>query len=148
MAGKPRKELDEKQLTAIEMIVEGETNVQIAKELGVDQCTIHRWKKNPLFEAALNERYEIAKTNIDKKIYSFANDLIKNIYELARKSKSEKVRLDASVYLLNRIAGTPVSKVESKQVNQEEIKKEPTWDDLKRSELEGNIIEIKQSDIS
>lgn len=147
MAGKPRTELDEKQLTAIEMIVEGESNVNIAKELGIDQCTVHRWKKNPLFKAALDERYELAKQNIDKRIYSFANDLIRNIYELARKSKSEKVRLDASVYLLNRIAGTPVAKVESKQVNQEEVKKEPTWDDLKQAELEGNVIEIKQSDI-
>ena len=145
--------LTEDQLIAAELLVYGATNKEVADQLDVCEKTIMRWKKRPEFMEELDRQYEVAKNKVDNRIMKFSNQLLQNILDLSRSAKSEKVRLDASIYLLNRLAGAPISKVETKTVITPETEKEnnnePSWDDLNDSEvIEGDVIDITESEIS
>lgn len=145
--------LTEDQLIAAELLVYGATNREVADQLDVCEKTIMRWKKRPEFMEELDRQYEVAKNKVDNRIMKFSNQLLQNILDLSRSAKSEKVRLDASIYLLNRLAGAPISKVETKTVITPETEKEnnnePSWDDFNDSDvIEGNVIDIKDSEIS
>lgn len=145
--------LTEDQLIAAELLVYGATNREVADQLDVCEKTIMRWKKRPEFMEELDRQYEVAKNKVDNRIMKFSNQLLQNILALSRSAKSEKVRLDASIYLLNRLAGAPISKVETKTVITPETEKEnnnePSWDDFNDSDvIEGNVIDIKDSEIS
>ena len=145
--------LTEDQLIAAELLVYGATNKEVADQLDVCEKTIMRWKKRPEFMEELDRQYEVAKNKVDNRIMKFSNQLLQNILDLSRSAKSEKVRLDASIYLLNRLAGGPISKVETKTVITPETEKEnnnePSWDDFNDSDvIEGNVIDIKDSEIS
>ena len=145
--------LTEDQLIAAELLVYGSTNKEVADQLDVCEKTIMRWKKRPEFMEELDRQYEVAKNKVDNRIMKFSNQLLQNILDLSRSAKSEKVRLDASIYLLNRLAGAPISKVETKTVITPETEKEnnnePSWDDFNDSDvIEGNVIDIKDSEIS
>ena len=145
--------LTEDQLIAAELLVYGATNREVADQLDVCEKTIMRWKKRPEFMEELDRQYEVAKNKVDNRIMKVSNQLLQNILDLSRSAKSEKVRLDASIYLLNRLAGAPISKVETKTVITPETEKEnnnePSWDDFNDSDvIEGNVIDIKDSEIS
>lgn len=145
--------LTEDQLIAAELLVYGATNREVADQLDVCEKTIMRWKKRPEFMEELDRQYEVAKNKVDNRIMKFSNQLLQNILDLSRSAKSEKVRLDASIYLLNRLAGAPISKVETKTVITPETEKEnnnePSWDDFNNSDvIEGNVIDITDSEIS
>lgn len=137
--------LTEDQLIAAELLVYGATNKEVADQLDVCEKTIMRWKKRPEFMEELDRQYEVAKNKVDNRIMKFSNQLLQNILDLSKSAKSEKVRLDASIYLLNRLAGAPISKVETKTVITPETEKEnnnePSWDDFNDSDvIEGNVI--------
>ena len=145
--------LTEDQLIAAELLVYGATNKEVADQLDVCEKTIMRWKKRPEFMEELDRQYEVAKNKVDNRIMKFSNQLLQDILDLSRSAKSEKVRLDASIYLLNRLAGAPISKVETKTVITPETEKEnnnePSWDDFNDSDvIEGNVIDITDSEIS
>ena len=145
--------LTEDQLIAAELLVYGATNKEVADQLDVCEKTIMRWKKRPEFMEELDRQYEVAKNKVDNRIMKFSNQLLQNILDLSRSAKSEKVRLDASIYLLNRLARAPISKVETKTVITPETEKEnnnePSWDDFNDSDvIEGNVIDITDSEIS
>ena len=143
--------LTEDQLIAAELLVYGATNKEVADQLDVCEKTIMRWKKRPEFMEELDRQYEVAKNKVDNRIMKFSNQLLQNILDLSRSAKSEKVRLDASIYLLNRLAGAPISKVETKTVitPETENNNEPSWDDFNDSDvIEGNVIDITDSEIS
>ena len=145
--------LTEDQLIAAELLVYGATNKEVADQLDVCEKTIMRRKKRPEFMEELDRQYEVAKNKVDNRIMKFSNQLLQNILDLSRSAKSEKVRLDASIYLLNRLAGAPISKVETKTVITPETEKEnnnePSWDDFNDSDvIEGNVIDITDSEIS
>jgi len=145
--------LTEDQLIAAELLVYGATNKEVADQLDVCEKTIMRWKKRPEFMEELDRQYEVAKNKVDNRIMKFSNQLLQNILDLSRSAKSEKVRLDASIYLLNRLAGAPISKVETKTVITPETEKEnnnePSWDEFNDSDvIEGNVIDITDSEIS
>lgn len=42
---------------------------------------------------------------------------ISNVQQLATNARSEKVRLEASIYLINRVMGNPTNKIQSKDNN-------------------------------
>ena len=43
------KHLSERQKTAIELLLQGGTDAQVAQQIGVDRVTVFRWRKNPAF---------------------------------------------------------------------------------------------------
>lgn len=155
MAKRVDKPLTEEQIKAIEMLVYGATNKEVAEAVNVTERTILRWKKLPLFREEMDRQYEVVKDDVDRRIVKFANEILQNIYNLSRKSKSDKVRLDASIYLLNRLVGAPVSKVETKEISspktEDKSNNELSWEDLNNPdvlEVEGKVIDLRESDIS
>lgn len=49
-------ELSPSQETALESLLAGRTLCEAANEAGVNRSTLHRWRKEPVFMAALNRR--------------------------------------------------------------------------------------------
>ncbi len=49
------KNLNENQLLAVQLVAQGKSGKEIAKELSVTEETISRWKKQPAFIALVNE---------------------------------------------------------------------------------------------
>ena len=49
-------EFSARQLTALELMVSGETQASVARTLGADPSVVNRWAKNPLFRSELARR--------------------------------------------------------------------------------------------
>ena len=49
------KNLNENQLLAVQLVVQGRSGREIAKQLGVTEETVSRWKKQPVFIAMVND---------------------------------------------------------------------------------------------
>ena len=113
----------DKQLKAIDLLASGLNKKETARIVDVNVSTIYLWLKNKNFKAEINRRILDNKENIDLSIMKYTDAVLKEIYSLATKAKSEKVRLDACTYLINRVAGSPVAKVEAIQVDQEKEEK-------------------------
>lgn len=110
------KELSEKQLQAIELLVKGETITDIANIIGVSRISVSNWKNNnEVFKAELDKSIQMLKSNVDSKILSNIEPLIDKLIKIALKSSSDKTSLDAIIYALNRVLGTPTNK--SQEVN-------------------------------
>ena len=52
------------------------------------------------------------KSNVDSKILSNIEPLIDKLIKIALKSSSDKTSLDAIIYALNRVLGTPTNKIQ------------------------------------
>lgn len=82
------------------------TIAKIAEELGVNDRTIYRWKKEPEFIAYTNELAERA-------MDAFLSEAYKMIRDISTKGKSDSARLKALELLLkNRGKLTDVQKAE------------------------------------
>lgn len=64
-----KTQLNDKQLQAIDLILIGNTDDQVAKYVGVNRSTVNQWKNhNPYFKAELNRRRkEIWEATLDKR---------------------------------------------------------------------------------
>jgi len=64
-----KTQLNDKQLQAIDLILIGNTDGQVAKYVGVNRSTVNQWKNhNPYFKAELNRRRkEIWEATLDKR---------------------------------------------------------------------------------
>lgn len=146
---KTEKLLTEKQLQAVELLANGIPKTEVAKVVGVDRSTVHLWMKNDKFKREVNEQIKENKENIDKMMMTYTDSVISKLYELAMGAKSEKVRLDACTYILNRVAGTPIAKTEITEIKEEEKKYDPTWEDLenlnKKKANTKSVIPLKAS---
>ncbi len=49
------KNLNESQLLAVQLVAQGRSGREIAKQLGVTEETVSRWKKQPAFIAMVND---------------------------------------------------------------------------------------------
>ena len=105
--------LNEKQMQAIELIAKGETLTDVARIIGASRTSVSTWKnKNELFKAELDKYVQGMKDGVDKRIMNNINPLIDRAIRIALKGKSDKTSLDAIIYLLNRVLGTPTNKTQ------------------------------------
>lgn len=105
-------ELDERQLKAIELLAIGETISNTANIVGVNRKTISEWKKQDKFKVELDRQVTELKSNVEKKILSNINPMMDKLIKIALKSSSDKTSLDAIIYALNRVLGTPANKTQ------------------------------------
>ena len=101
------KELDTRQLKAIELLASGETIRVVADSVGVNRKTIYDWLKKENFKAELDRQVKELKSNIEKKLLSNVNPFLDELTKIALYSDSDKTRLDAITYCINRLVGTP-----------------------------------------
>ena len=105
--------LNEKQMQAIELIAKGETLTDVARIIGASRTSVSTWKnKNEVFKAELNKYIQGMKDGVDKRIMNNINPLVDRAIRIALKGKSDKTSLDAIIYLLNRVLGTPTNKTQ------------------------------------
>lgn len=101
------KELDARQLKAIELLASGETVRVVADSVGVNRKTVYDWLKKENFKAELDRQVKELKSNVEKKLLSNVNPFLDELTKIALYSESDKTRLDAITYCINRLVGTP-----------------------------------------
>lgn len=141
--------LTQQQIECIEHLTIGTMTIQeIADKIGCTTRVIYKWKNNEEFKAELYKRsHDFQIGIIDEANSLLANKLgiaVKNIIDIANdKAVSEKVRLDANQYLINRILGNTTTKIE--QSNTDTTGKTDVKDiDSMLSEIDSksNVIEL------
>ncbi|CAI3535135.1 DNA-binding protein [Clostridium neonatale] len=138
------KTLTDKQIQAIELIAQGENISDTAKLIGVSRTTVSIWKNNnELFKAELDKSLQALKSDSDTQILSNINSLTNRLIKIALKSNSDKTSLDAIIYALNRVLGTPTNKVQdissTSNDNNEPVDINAILEEIKR---ENNVIDL------
>lgn len=130
------KELNEKQLRACELIANGENNTKTAELVGVNRKTIIAWEKDVMFKAEVGRCVSLLKSKVDEKLVMNIEPIMKKLIDIALKSDSEKTSLDACIYAINRLVGTPTNKVADVTDTKDSDNKKDMSSYL--AELEGN----------
>jgi transposase len=91
-------ELKQNQLQAIEMILEGKTDVAISKELNIDKSTLYRWKKEDVFFIS---EYRKASNDIREAIKEKHRKLLETSLEVLGKSLTDdKLKVQVAMNIL------------------------------------------------
>lgn len=99
--GSPATTLKPAQLSAIQFLLEGHNNVEVARLVGVSKGTLTNWRKNALFDAEL-QRQRI--TNLDElrgRCDGMAHEALDKLRELMRDA-TPSLQLKAATEILNR----------------------------------------------
>lgn len=136
--------LTEKHKEIIEYLVTGTyTIAEISKLTGVSDRQIYRYRNDDEFKAECQRRTEeynsLLKKEVTSKISSKLHMAIDNIIEMANKSNSEKVKLEANQWLYEIIAGKPTAKLEDVTTDDNNKSSELSWEDVKKLD---NVIEL------
>ena len=91
----------------MELIIQGETISDSAKKMKGSRGTIYNWLDDENFKADLNKQRQEIKDASKERINANIGIYIGELHKIATTSQSEKARIEASVYLLNRVLGTP-----------------------------------------
>lgn len=97
------EELNEKQITAINMLASGKKIEEVAKELSLNINTIYRWKKTRKFKIALREQQNLIFNEITLKFCEMGTEAINTIYNIMKNGTSENIRLKASMFIIDKI---------------------------------------------
>jgi transposase len=103
--------INERQEKVIELFATGETITNIAKITGVSRNTIYADLDSADVKAGVAKCLTEMKNQAEKKIGADVDLYVTEFKKLALTSKSEKIKLDALQYILNRIYGTPTTKI-------------------------------------
>lgn len=111
--GSKMTECDERQLKAIELLISGESDSETARLVGVNRKTVGEWKKRDYFKMEMDRQMSALKSGIERKILTNVNPMMDKLMKIALNSESDKTSLDALIYCINRICGTPTKIVEN-----------------------------------
>jgi len=106
------KTLTEKHVRAVELILKGETNTSIGKKIGVSRNSVAAWKDDELFKAELSKQRQALKSKADERLLMNLDPLLDRLVDIALTSDSDKTSLDAIIYAINRVLGTPTNKAQ------------------------------------
>lgn len=120
--------LTDKQKRAAELYMQSTPITDIAKVVGVSRPTIYDWLKLPDMKAFLDTLTTDAKNYAERKLNGKLDIYVSELEKIALASKSEKVKTDTLIYLINRILGTPTSKTQD--VGKDEEKESLTNDQI------------------
>lgn len=135
------KTLNDKQIKAIELLVQGENISDVAKIIGVSRTTVSTWKnKDELFKAELDKSIQALKSDVETQIMNNINPLINRLIKIALKSNSDKTSLDAIIYALNRVLGTPTNKTQ--EISNEGNNTDIADIDNMLNEIDSKVIEL------
>lgn len=100
-------QLGEKHYKAIEYIIKGENISSVANLTGVSRTALYNWLDDNEFKAELNRQRQEIINSSKERINANVGVYIAELHKIATTSQSEKARIEASTYLLNRVLGTP-----------------------------------------
>jgi phage terminase small subunit len=111
-------ELNERQLQFVINYVDSGHGTNSAINAGYSEksaySTASDLLRNPKIASAIEKEREDRKKAIQHKLSKYAEDAVKILYELAGKSDSDSVRLQAAKDIMDRAGHKPVDKVENK----------------------------------
>jgi len=100
--------LDENKLLAVQLIVEGKLpKTEIAEKCGRSRQWLYDFIGTDEFKSEVDRRLQEIRTEGNKMITNNLGKSVENVVYLANNANSEKIRLDASCYLINRSLGMP-----------------------------------------
>lgn len=85
----------------------GESHKQAAKIAKVSAQTISEWMQQPAFKAKINEIQLDTLNEAQGKFRGLACSAVANLEKALTESKSERIRLEASKYVLDRVQIAP-----------------------------------------
>jgi len=92
------KTLTDKQMKAIDLIIQGESLTDVAKIIGVSRTTVSTWKnQDERFKVELDKTMQALKSGVDTQILNNINPLMDRLIKIALKSNSDKTRDRKSV---------------------------------------------------
>ena len=140
------KTLTEKQVRAIDLIIKGETLSDVARLVGVSRQTVSFWKNSDeLFKAELEKSIQGLKSQVNARILDNMTPLMDKLIKIALKSTSDKTSLDAIIYALNRVCGTPTNKTQDITEDKDKDNKNTNIEDMLKA-LNDNEKVIKLPD--
>ena len=131
--------LDERQLKAVYLMAQGYSKSRIAKEVGVNVKTITAWTKKEEFTVEVDKCLERQKLSIEDTIKRNVEPIMSRMLGIALSSESDKTSLDACIYLVNRLLGTPTAK--TMEVTEETVEVE-NIDDILQDIEDSNVIPL------
>ena len=93
------KNLNENQLLAVQLVAQGRSGREIAKQLSVTEETISRWKKQPIFIASVNEILGQLSEGIQQKMRNLIFQALE-ILETELSDKENKNKANIALKLL------------------------------------------------
>ena len=93
------KNLNENQLLAVQLVAQGKSGREIAKQLSVTEETISRWKKQPIFIASVNEILGQLSEGIQQKMRNLVFQALE-ILETEFSDKENKNKANIALKLL------------------------------------------------
>ena len=94
------KNLNESQLLAVQLVAQGRSGREIAKQLGVTEETVSRWKKQPAFIAMVNDLLGQLRDTTQQKMRNLVL-LALEILEKELSNKDNKNRVNIALKVLN-----------------------------------------------
>lgn len=94
--------LTPEQLNAIDLLILGKTDREVAEIVGVRRETITKWHKNPFFGAELNVKREELWIDAKLRLKSLVHEAV-NVLTNGLASKDEKVAITAAVHILKTV---------------------------------------------
>lgn len=102
--------LTENQIQAIDYLLSGTlTKADIAKRVDISTRTLYRWEKDEEFKAELDKCRNHLKNKATNRIVNETNSLVDVMLDLAYKSSDQRVKYNATKYLLDRSLGVPTA---------------------------------------
>ena len=104
--------LNNKQLKAIDMLMDGVNKTAIADKIKVNRTTLYNWLENEEFKLELDRRQQEISKHALSDLKGDTKQILEAVKELGYKAESEAVRLSALNSLLDRILGKATAKQE------------------------------------
>ena len=94
--------LTPEQLNAIDLLILGKTDREVAEAVGVRRETVTKWHKNPFFSAELSIRREELWVDAKLRLKSLAHEAV-SVLTRGLSSTDEKVAITAAVHVLKTV---------------------------------------------
>ena len=94
--------LTPEQLNAIDLLILGKTDREVAEIVGVRRETITKWHKNPFFSAELSIRREELWVDAKLRLKSLAHEAV-NVLTNGLSSNDEKIAITSAVHILKTV---------------------------------------------
>ena len=104
--------LTNKQLEAVDMLMDGLNKSAIADKLKVSRTTLYKWIENEEFKLELDRRKQKICNDALSDLKGSTKDLLKAVEKLAYTAENEGIRLQALNSLLDRTLGKATTKQE------------------------------------
>lgn len=98
----PAPKLTPEQLNAIDLLIFGKTDKEVAETIGVGRNTISKWYKNAFFTAELNAKREELWKDSKNRLKSLVHEAV-NVLSNGLQSSDEKVAVTSAVHILKTV---------------------------------------------